>query len=101
MSKILSKLLALIAFLLCIAALAYFKAWWPGILLAIGIPLALWQILQGRHFDMLVTLFVTIGAFLSIKFKIRWEVLVPGLLATGGIYIFLREYFKSKNDDDK
>ena|SRR5579871_716496 len=97
-SKRRAKAISVALFLIGLAILAYLKAWWPGIMLAIGIPLALKQYLLGRHWDMGVTLFVFIGVFVTVQFNISWEVLLPVLFALGGIYILFREFLESKEE---
>lgn len=91
-----AKLVALIIFLLGLALLTIFNAWWPGIMLVLGIPLALFQYMQGRNYDTWITLFVFVGAFVTVQFDIKWEVLLPVLFGLGGIYIFFREFLESK-----
>lgn len=91
-----AKALTLALFLIGLAVVTYFNAWWPGIMLAVGLPLALRQYLLGRHYDMGVSLFVFIGVFVTVQFDISWEILLPVLFTIGGIYIFFREYLESK-----
>lgn len=79
-------------FLLALAAICFFGNWWPDIMLAIGIPLAIRQYLLGRHYDMYMSLFVFIGTFITAKFDISWEILLPILFTIAGIYIFCREF---------
>jgi 4-hydroxybenzoate polyprenyltransferase len=97
-SKKRAKALSVALFLIGLAIISYLDAWWPGIMLAVGIPLALRQYLLGRHYDMGVTLFVFIGVFVTVQFDISWEVLLPVLFALGGIYILFREYLESKEE---
>jgi 4-hydroxybenzoate polyprenyltransferase len=97
-SKKRAKALSVALFLIGLAIVAYLKAWWPGIMLAVGIPLAIRQYLLGRHYDMGVTLFVFIGVFVTVQFDISWEILLPVLFALGGIYILFREYLESKEE---
>lgn len=82
-------------FLIGLATLTYFKSWWPGIMLAIGLPLAVRQHLLGRQYDMWVSLFVFIGVFVTVQFDISWEVLLPTLFTLGGIYIVFREFIEN------
>jgi len=96
-----AKLIALIVFLLGLAFLTYLGTWWPGIMIVISIPLALWQYLQGRKYDMWITLFVFGGAFFTVQFDIQWEILLPVLFSLGGIYIFFREWLESKTDKEE
>lgn len=93
-----AKILSVALFLVGLAIVSYLGAWWPGIMLAIGIPLALRQYLLGRPYDMGVSLFVFGGVFITVQFNISWEILLPVLFATGGIYLICREYFESKQE---
>src|ERR1041385_5439155 len=97
-SKKRAKAISVALFLIGLAIIAYLKAWWPGIMLAVGIPLAIRQYLLGRHYDMGVTLFVFVGVFVTVQFDISWEILLPVLFALGGIYILFREYLESKEE---
>ncbi|MEN9344079.1 MAG: hypothetical protein RLZZ453_866 [Chlamydiota bacterium] len=85
-------------FLVGLAIVTYLNAWWPGIMLAIGIPLALRQYMLGRHYDMAISLFVFCGVFITVQFDISWEILLPVLFAIGGIYTLFREYLESKEE---
>ncbi len=97
-SKRRSKALSVALFLVGLAIVIYLNAWWPGIMLAIGIPLALRQYLLGRHYDMGMTLFVFVGVFVTVQFNISWQIILPVLFALGGIYILFREYLESKEE---
>ena len=94
-----AKVISLVLFFIALAIITYYKAWWPGIMLAIGIPLAIRQYLVGRHFDMAISLFVFGGVFITTQFKIHWEVLLPVLFTLGGLYIFFREYIEKKDSE--
>lgn len=98
MSKRRAKAMSVALFLVGLGIVTYFGAWWPGIMLAIGIPLAMRQALLGRQYDMGISLFVFIGVFVTVQFKISWEVLLPILFAIGGIYILFREFLESKEE---
>jgi hypothetical protein len=67
--------------------------WWPEIVLPFGLGLAAKQFLRGRKFDVNVTLIVFAGIYLTSKFTIKWETLMPILLGTGGCFLIFREYF--------
>jgi predicted membrane protein len=97
-SKKRAKTISVALFLIGLAIVSYLGAWWPGIMLAIGIPLALRQYLLGRRYDMMVSLFVFIGVFVTVQFNISWEVLLPVLFALGGVYLLFREYLESKEE---
>lgn len=95
-SKKRAKILAFVLFIIALVIVTYLNAWWPGIMLAVGIPLAFRQYLLGRHYDMGITLFVFVGVFITVQFDISWEILLPILFTLGGIYILFREYLESK-----
>jgi len=86
-----AKLLAFILFLSILAIVSYTGNWWPGMLLAIGVPLAVKQGLLGKHYDTGVTLFVFLGGFCSLAFDIQWQIFLPILFTLGGIYILYRD----------
>src|SRR3990167_1439025 len=97
-SKKRAKALSVALFLIGLAIVTLLNAWWPGIMLAIGIPLAIRQYLLGRHYDVGVTLFVFVGVFVTVQFNISWEILLPVLFALGGVYILFREYLESRTE---
>jgi predicted membrane protein len=92
-----AKTISLGCFLIGLAIVAYLKSWWPGIMLVVGLPLAIRQYLLGRRYDVGVTLFVFIGVFVTVQFEISWEILLPVLFTIGGIYIFVREFIEEKS----
>jgi predicted membrane protein len=85
--------LALVLFLFGMAILIYVQKWWPGIMLVIGLPIALRQYLLGRRYDMAISLFVFVGVFITVQFNIAWQIILPVLFSIGGFYIFFREFF--------
>jgi hypothetical protein len=93
LSKKTAHLLSTIVFLSGLVLLSYLKYIWPALLLLIGICLALKQYLIGKHFDMGVSLFVFLGAYITVQFDIHWQIALPSLFALGGIYLFIREFF--------
>lgn len=93
-----AKAISVAVFLVGIAIVTYLNAWWPGIMLAVGVPLALRQYLVGRHYDMGVSLFVFIGVFVTVQFNISWEILLPVLFGLGGLFILFREFLESDGE---
>jgi len=89
-----AKAFSLALFLIGLAILTYTQAWWPGIMLVVGLPLALRQYLSGRVYDMCVSLFVFVGVFITVAFDISWQILLPILFTLGAIYIFFREFLE-------
>ena len=88
-------------FLLGLATLIFTQAWWPGIMLIVGLPLALRQYLLGRTYDTLVTLLVFIGTFVTVQFDISWRIFLPILFTLGAIYIFFKEFFGPDETDEE
>ncbi len=68
---------------------------WPGLLLALGLPLALRQYLLKKPYDVAVTLVVFIGAFITASMDYLPKVILPVMFITSGIYIFFRDYIES------
>ncbi len=89
-----SKAITGALFLVGLAILAFTGAWWPGIMLVIGIPLALRQFFLAKYYDMGISLIVFIGVFIVSSFSISERYFLPVLFIVGAIYIFFREYFQ-------
>ena len=96
MSKKKAHVLSVVLFLIGLGILTYVKIWWPPIMLVIGLPMALRQYLVGRIYDMVITLIVFLGVYITVQFQIKWDLLLPILFTVGGIYIFFREFFEPK-----
>lgn len=99
-SKKRAKAISFALFLVGIAILSFLNAWWPGIMLVIGLPLALRQYLLGRIYDMSLSLLVFVGVFITVQFNIPWRLLLPILFTIGGIYIFCREFLESTSEPE-
>lgn len=91
------------AFLIGLGILFYTNAWWPGILLAIWVSLAIRQYFTGRTYDLIISTFVLVGLFIITLFKLDWSLIMPILFVVGGIYIIFREYFfaEETNGEEK
>lgn len=92
---------SLALFFIGLAILALTEAWWPGIMLVIGLPLGLRQYLLGRFHDVFVTLLVFAGTFISAQFDISWRIFLPILFTLGAIYIIAREYVESRCETEE
>jgi len=88
-------------FLIALAILAVTEVWWPGIMLAAGLPIALRQYLLGRIHDMLVSLLVFVGTFVTVQFDISWRIFLPTLFTLGAIYLVVREYLEARAEDEE
>ena len=88
-------------FLIILAIITLTEYWWPGIMLLIGIPLAVKQFFSGRKYDMVITLFVFLGVFVTVQFQIPWKYLLPVLFTVGGIYILFKEIFMKSNTESE
>jgi predicted membrane protein len=91
------------AFLVALGIIFYTNSWWPGILVAIWLALAIRQYFTNRIYDLCLTTIILIGLFLISLFNFDWSVLMPVLFVVGGIYIIFREYFfaEDTNGEDK
>ncbi|MDN3504518.1 MAG: hypothetical protein P0S95_02945 [Rhabdochlamydiaceae bacterium] len=99
-SKKRAKVISSALFLFGLAFLAYFESWWPGIMLVIGIPLAIRQAMLGRYYDMIISLVVFIGVFCTAQYDVSWKILLPVVFVLAAIYILGREFFSSKMSDE-
>ena len=91
-SKKKAQALSTALFLVGLAALIITDEWWPGIMLAIGLPLALRQYLLGRTYDMMISLLVFVGTFVTVQYDISWRLFLPILFTLGALYILFREF---------
>ncbi len=87
-------------FLIGVAILIITEMWWPGLMLAVGLPLALRQYLLGRTYDMGVSLLVFVGTFVTVQYNISWRIFLPVLFTIGGIYILCREFLAPDEEDE-
>ncbi|HSX26508.1 MAG TPA: hypothetical protein VLE89_05825 [Chlamydiales bacterium] len=92
-SKKKAQALSTAFFLLGLATLIFTDDWWPGIMLVVGLPLALRQFMLGRTYDMYISLLVFVGTFITVQFDISWRIFLPTLFTLGAIYILIREFF--------
>jgi hypothetical protein len=90
-----AKTISIAVFLVALAIVSYTSNWWPGIMLAIGVPLALKQYLLGHKYDVLITLIVFVGVFFSVNQALYLPVLLPVLFTIGGIYVFCRDFIEN------
>lgn len=88
-------------FLVALAVLVFTGVWWPGIMLAIGLPLALRQYFLRRTYDMCITLFVFVGTFITIQYNINWKILLPTILCVSAFFVILKEWIRPDQDDQK
>jgi len=100
-SKKKAKNISLALFFVGLAILSYTGRWWPGIMLVIGLPLALKQYLLGKRYDVGITLFVFVGVFISVAFDISWDILLPILFTIGGIYVFCRDFVENTSPTEE
>ncbi len=100
-SKKRAKLLSTVLFLIGLTILIFTEAWWPGIMLAVGFPLALRQFLMGRSYDMAVSLLVFVGTYVTVAFDISWRIFLPALLTLGAFYILVREWSESNSETEE
>lgn len=87
-------------FLVGLAILTFTETWWPGIMLATGLPVALRQYLLGRLYDMGISLLVFVGTFITVQFDIAWRIFLPILLTLGAIFILFREFIVPQTESE-
>jgi 4-hydroxybenzoate polyprenyltransferase len=95
-SKKRAKALSSSLFLVGLAILIFLDTWWPGIMIVIGVPLALKQFLEGRYHDVILTLLVFIGFFVVAQFDISWKILLPILFIMGAVYLLCKEWIEGQ-----
>jgi len=81
--------------LLGLAFLAFYKIWWPGILLIVGIALCVRSFLQKQYGEFLANLFIFGGLYLFFQFPklVPSEHILPLILAGLGVIILIKELF--------
>jgi predicted membrane protein len=87
-------------FLIGLAVLIITEMWWPGIMLAVGLPLAVRQYLLGRTYDMCISLLVFVGTFVTVQYNITWRVFLPVLFTIGAVYVLCREFMEPSEEDE-
>ena len=95
-----AKALSTALFLVGLAIILFLDAWWPGIMIVIGVPLSLKQFLQGRFHDAAISLFVFVGFFIIAQFNISWKILIPILFIMAAIYVLCKEWVSSATGED-
>src|SRR3990170_7958888 len=95
-----AKTLSLALFLIGLALISFFDYWWPGIMLAVGVPVAVRQYLLGKYYDVAVSCIVFLGVFITVQFNVPWKLLLPILFVIGAIYIFFRDFVESKEESE-
>lgn len=89
-------------FFVGLAILVLYGTWWPGIMLVIGIPLALRQGLLGHFYDTIITLFIFTGVFVIALYNVGLDILLPVLFVVAAIFILMREFQESReHPEDK
>ena len=89
--------ISLSLFLVALAIVSLTGKWWPGMMLVVGLPLAVKQYLLGKRYDVLITLLVFIGGFLSVSEEFSWPVILPVLFTLGAIYVFCRDMIEDSS----
>ena len=88
-------------FLITIGCVAISDAWWPGVVLIVGVPLAARQFLVARYRDSIITMIVFVGSFITIVYDIDWELFLPALFVLGAFYLFFNELTLYSTETEK
>lgn len=99
-SKKRAEALSLCVFLVGLGIISIIGNWWPAIMLVIGISLALRQLLLGKYYDMLISLLVFVGVFLTNQFRVTWKVIWPVVFFTCALFVLIREYVDVKTEEE-
>jgi len=94
-SKHRAHALSMALFFVGLAIISFTDTWWPGILLGVGLPLAIRQLLLGRLYDCFVTLIIFAGIFSAFSFSIRKDLLLPIIFLVSALFIVVREFSES------
>lgn len=78
--------------LIGLGILFFTNTWWPGILLVIGIALAVRQFLRGRYYDTVLSIVIFAGLFIGSLFNWSFSYFVPVLFTLAGIYLLYSEW---------
>ncbi len=99
-SKKRAEAISLSVFFIGLGIVSILGTWWPSIMLVIGISLALRQLLLGKFYDMIVSLIVFIGVFLTNQFRLTWKVVWPVVFFTCALFVLIREYVDVKTEEE-
>lgn len=80
-------------FLILLGVLFFTETWWPGIVFAVGVNIAIRQLLTGRMSDFFITLGVLAVIIAFTFFEFTSYYVIPILFIAGGIYVIFHEYF--------
>lgn len=83
-------------FLVGLAVCSFTKSWWPAIMLVVGVPLAIRQVLGGRAQDAVPTLIIFVGVFITYQYDINWQLLLPILFVTSALLVLYREFWTTR-----
>jgi 4-hydroxybenzoate polyprenyltransferase len=95
-----AKAISSALFLIGLAIIFFIDSWWPGMMIVIGVPLALKQFLLGRYNDAAMSLFVFVGFFIIAQFNISWKILLPILFVMAAIYVLCKEWVKEETGEE-
>jgi hypothetical protein len=84
-------------FFVGLGVVGFIGQWWPGVMLAIGIPLALRQFFLRKFYDVIITLIICFGIVIFSSYEMSTKVILPIMFIIAGIYIFFRDFIESQN----
>lgn len=99
-SKRRASSLASALFFVSLGFIAFTSTWWPGIIPTVGLPIALRQLLLARYYDTAITVVIFAGIFFSLLYALPWEIILPIIFVTGAIFILIREFSESYEQDE-
>jgi len=91
-----AKAISTALFFIGLAIVAFRGSWWPEIMLVIGIPLAIRQLLTGRLWDMGISIVVFGGVFFFSDYNLSWNIVLPVIFIIAAIFILGREFLQGR-----
>ncbi|MBI5274404.1 MAG: hypothetical protein HY860_05055 [Chlamydiales bacterium] len=100
-SKRRAKAISASIFLLGLAIILFQFDLWPSIMIVIGLALALRQYLLGKIRDMIISLLVFFGVFVTAQFNVSWDILLPVVFILGAIYVLVKEFWSHTEETEE
>jgi predicted membrane protein len=98
-----AKGFAIAIFLIGLGIISITDNWWPEMMLVIGASLAIRQLFLRKYYEMMISIIVFLGIFVTNKYTFSWKVVWPVIFFTSALFILMREYVDAKlaSEDQK